>query len=187
MNWRPLDWIDPKYEVSDTGLVRSWKKEGRIGGVRKEQRVLKQRSCTGYMKLGLYAAASPRVRKVYFVHRLVLRAFSGVSGAQVNHKDGVKDNNCIGNLEWCTASENMWHSWHVLGNARPVPWIGCTGARCANSKAVAQYTLAGKLVHVWDAQMDAKRAGFNQGKISAVCRGARPQHRGFVWAFFKQE
>lgn len=47
------------------------------------------------------------------IHRLVMEAFSPIanmSDFDVNHKDGVKTNNRIDNLEWCTKTENMAHA-----------------------------------------------------------------------------
>ena len=56
------------------------------------------------------------------VHRLVAMAFLGEPPSdkvEVNHKDGNKENNAIGNLEWVTRSENMKHAIAKLGMVPP--------------------------------------------------------------------
>jgi hypothetical protein len=53
------------------------------------------------------------------VHRLVAIAFIGEQeGMQVNHKNGIKSDNRIENLEWVTPSQNIRHSINELGKAR---------------------------------------------------------------------
>jgi hypothetical protein len=53
------------------------------------------------------------------VHRIVAICFipNTENKSDVNHKDGVKTNNHVDNLEWNTRFENMQHSINVLGNS----------------------------------------------------------------------
>lgn len=52
--------------------------------------------------------------KIVLAHRLILKSISPIENFNlydVNHKDGNKLNNIIDNLEWCTRSENVLHSF----------------------------------------------------------------------------
>jgi hypothetical protein len=96
----------PMYEVSDDGRVRS------------QYRTKKQLApglCSGRYPSVVLCADGRKVNKL--VHRLVAEAFLPRARAdqEVNHKNGVKTDNRVANLEWCSRSENEAHSFHVLG------------------------------------------------------------------------
>lgn len=174
-----LDWIDARYYVDEAGDVFSTADSH--GGVGHMKRLKVNVSNSGYLQVRLPHPDGHDGFKWFLVHRLVLRAFTGVDGDQGNHKNGVKWDNRATNLEWCTMSENMQHSYRVLGRIPPRAALGKFGALNPGSKRVAQLTLTGELVKVWDAVQDARRAGFSAGNISAVCLGKRRAHAGFVW------
>ena len=73
---------------------------------------------TGYELVNL--TLKNKSQKVYYVHRLVALAFLGEpkKKKQVNHKNGVKTDNRINNLEYVTHAQNQKHSWRVL-NRKP--------------------------------------------------------------------
>ena len=89
------------YQVSNKGRVRilNYRKTGVC-------RIKKTYFKNGYERLSLCKNGK---YKNYFVHRLVANTFlqNPYDLSQVNHKDEDKTNNCVSNLEWCTAKDNI--------------------------------------------------------------------------------
>lgn len=68
---------------------------------------------SGYLFVQLSTIYGP---KIVQLNRLVLMVFNPIENPekyQANHKDGVKINNYLYNLEWCTRSENIIHSFRT--------------------------------------------------------------------------
>ena len=97
--WKDIEGYDGAYQVSDLGRVRS-KKYG-------DWRVMRPgKDMKGYLRIGL---SKENKVKCFSVHRLVAQAFipnDDETKTQINHKNEIKSENRVSNLEWCTAQYN---------------------------------------------------------------------------------
>lgn len=100
--WRDIKGYEGLYQVSNLGRVKSFKG-------RKERLFTLYLRKDGYYEVGL---RKDKTRKFKLVHRLVAEAFIPNSDdkPQVNHINGLKTDNHLNNLEWCTAKENTNHA-----------------------------------------------------------------------------
>lgn len=104
--WRPVVGFEDHYEVSSDGRVR--RTVDHRG--KRVDREISQKVAQRYLDVCLSAHNKKGSHRV---HRLVAMAFLGPAPSekhQVNHIDGDRLNNCVTNLEWCTASENVRHA-----------------------------------------------------------------------------
>ena len=97
--WKVIDEV-PIYQVSTLGRVKN-SLTGSLIHLQKRKK--------GYVKVSLYENGKEYTRDV---HRLVAKAFipNPDNLPDVNHDNGHKDDNRVGNLYWCTRKENMQHA-----------------------------------------------------------------------------
>ena len=73
----------------------------------------------GYMKSRMYCPEISQHkdgRKIIKLHRLIamFHLETYTETLQVNHKNGIKKDNRIENLEMMTNSQNVYHAWNML-------------------------------------------------------------------------
>jgi hypothetical protein len=110
--WAQVRGFEGDYEVSDAGRLR------RISARRKQTKsgdYIKSpsRQKRGYLQ---YVLCVNRVLTCKLAHRLVWEAFRDEipDGLEINHINGLKDDNRLANLEIVSRSENIHHAIHVL-------------------------------------------------------------------------
>lgn len=117
--WKDIKDYEGYYQVSNQGRVKSLKRTiTKCNGVKMpvhEKILINSMSEHGYHRVS-FCVNSKKIDRL--VHRLVLAAFIGESKLHVNHKNGVKTDNTLKNLEYCTQLENNNHQQTVLKNRK---------------------------------------------------------------------
>ena len=162
--WHDIEGYEGLYQISNKGRVKSLK-------CGKERTLRPGIKSSGYLKVVL---CKNGMVKQFQLHRLVANAFipNLDNKPQVNHLDENKLNNCVDNLQWATAKENINHGTR---NER---------AGYSRSKPILQYSKSGYFIREWKGASEVERVlGIANSHIIACCKGNRKSAGGFVWKY----
>lgn len=162
------------YSISDKGVIKNIK-SGRILKLHVRP--------DGYVTTSLYHKG---VMCCCYVHRVLLETFFWSSDKQVNHMDGDKSNNSIGNLEYCTPKENMEHAHatSLITIKKKTYEKAAISNRKVNDKDAA--TMRKLSVDGWSFRRIGKMFGVHHKTVSGIVNQvgeirSRPDNRNKLW------
>lgn len=210
--WKNIIGFENLYQISSLGRVKSL---GNGKTWKKKEKIIKQViNKDNYCYIMLYKEGK---RKNYKVHRLVAQAFlpNPQNLPQVNHKDENPSNNCVDNLEWCTAKYNCNYGNHKENLSKSIKgknkgkqtwWIGRkhkpeTIEKFRNrkltqeeinkrikkiQKPIVQLTKNGDFIKCWESIIQVERElNILATNISRCCKGKLKTCRGFKWKYLQ--
>lgn len=190
--WKPIKNY-PNYEISNLGRVKSKERMvNTIGGAKRKirEKIIKPTfDSRGYYVVSLYNENGKSKPKT--IHRLVCEVFleNKDNYPVINHINGIKTDNRLENLEFCTQSHNVKEAYR-LGLEKPqLTNLGKLGIKNKKSKKIKQIDIVtNEVINYHYGTLEAQRnTGINFRNIYLCLNGKRKSAGGYVWRYANGE
>lgn len=188
--WKPAKGLESYYQVSTLGRFKSLKRESKhsrhVGVVcKRKERLFKIHNMPDQYVLVAITIFGKTIRRS--LHRIVAETFieNPDNKPCVNHKNGIKSDNRIVNLEWVTFKENTLHAFNKGLLTASYGMTGKIGSKNKKSKKVKQISIiSGKVIKIWHSLHCPTRSnGWDYRNLWACVVGKRPTAYGYKWEY----
>lgn len=176
--YKDIKWYEGIYQATDRWTIvnvkwdRWWKRK------MSESKGWKWKN---YLTISLYRNWIPRK---FLVHRLIANTFIKNTDKLpcINHKNWIKTDNRVENLEWCTQKHNINESirlWLFKWSQKWKFWI-----QHNRSRSVNRYTIDWKIIDTFESINSAsKNTWVNSASICMCCKWDRKSAWWFKWEY----
>ena len=181
-NWKDIKGYEGFYQISDCGRIKSLARDiyyqnGTVHHLK--EKVLVQRiDKYGYMRVNLYLNGKI---KTILTHRLVATAFlpNPENKSQINHKNEIKTDNAVSNLEWCDAFYNANYGTRTQRQKQTFK----DNLKSGKNKSIKK-VFCEELNKTFDCAKSAEEElGICGSAICRACKGKLKTAGGFHWKY----